>query len=53
MRQHQLLTCNISPQLPTLGRQGRETEVPRSNDLEGNSPDLIIHILALNIINIP
>lgn len=31
-------------------RQGREAKVPRSSDLEGNSPDLIIALIIINII---
>lgn len=35
---------------PRIGKG--EKQVPRSNGLEGKSPDLIIHITALMIINI-
>lgn len=38
----------ISPLLP----KRRETEVPRGNDLKKTSPNLIIYITALIIINI-
>lgn len=39
---------HIRPLLP----QRRETEVPRGNDLKKNSPNLIIYITALILINI-
>lgn len=38
--------------IPPLLPQRRETEVPKGNDLKKNSPNLIIYITALIIINI-
>lgn len=52
IRPQQLPMCNIPPPLPATGRQGRKKEALRSDDWEQNSPGLIIHIIALIIINI-